>query len=88
MVSMNMEGSESGFVGGIIAVILTGAILSVIVSGGSAFSKLAWVIYQIGMAGISFALLNEALDSSNSDTLRAGLVIAGALVLVFGIRIL
>lgn len=85
---MKVEGAESGFVAGVIAAVLIGTILSVLASGGSAFSKLAWIIYQIGMAGMSFALLNEALDSSNSDTLRAGLAIAGALVLVFGLRIL
>lgn len=85
---MKAEGVESGFVAGVIAAVLIGTILSVLASGGSAFSKLAWIIYQIGMAGMSFALLNEPLDSSNSDTLRAGLAIAGALVLVFGLRIL
>ena len=42
---MKAEGVESGFVAGVIAAVLIGTILSVLVSGGSAFSKLAWIIY-------------------------------------------
>ena len=63
---MDLEGMESGFIAGVIAVALLGAILAVIASGVGAFTKLAWVIYDIGVAGLSWGLLNEAFDESNS----------------------
>ena len=85
---MDLEGMESGFIAGVIAVALLGAILAVIASGVGAFTKLAWVIYDIGVAGLSWGLLNEAFDESNSETLRASMALAGGLVLVLGLRFL
>jgi hypothetical protein len=85
---MDLEGMESGFVAGAIAVALLGAILTVVTSGAEAFTKLALVVYDMGVAGLSWGLLNEAFDDSNSETLRAAMALAGGLVLVLGLRFL
>ena len=85
---MDLEGMESGFIAGVIAVALLGAVLAVIASGVGVFTKLAWIIYDIGVAGLSWGLLNEAFDDSNSETLRAAMALAGGLVLVLGLRFL
>ncbi|WP_297065699.1 hypothetical protein [Thermococcus sp.] len=76
------KGTESGFVAGALAVVLLGAVLGVLVSPIGVFTKLAYTLYDIGLVGISFGLLSEAIESEKSDILRAAFAIAGALVLL------
>ncbi len=75
------KGAESGFVAGALAVVLLGD-LEVLASPMGVFTKLAYVLYDIGLVGISFGLLSEAIESEKSDALRAAFAIAGALVLL------
>ncbi|WP_297549783.1 hypothetical protein [Thermococcus sp.] len=76
------KGAESGFVAGALAVVLLGAVLGILASPMGVFTKLAYVLYDIGLVGISFGLLSEAIESEKSDALRAAFAIAGALVLL------
>ncbi|NJE54899.1 hypothetical protein [Thermococcus sp. 21S9] len=82
MGAMDIAGTESGFIAGALAVVLLGAILNVIASPMDAFTKLAYVLYDIGLVGLSFGLLSEAVEGEKSDAVRASLAIAGALVLL------
>lgn len=77
-----LTGTESGFLAGTLAVVLLGAILSVLSMPLSNFTKLAYVIYDTGLVGLSFGLLGEAIEGDKSDAVRASLIIAGPLVLL------
>jgi Flp pilus assembly pilin Flp len=82
MGAMEITGTESGFIAGALAVVLLGAILGVLSSHMDVFTKLSYVLYDMGLIGLSFGLLNEALEENKDDAIRASLAIAGALVLL------
>ncbi|NJE49104.1 hypothetical protein [Thermococcus sp. 9N3] len=82
MRAMELAGTESGFIAGALAVVLLGAILSVLSSPMDVFTKLAYVLYDMGLVGLSFGLLSEAIEGNKSDATKAALAIAGALVLL------
>jgi len=79
---VDISGTENGFVAGALVVVLLGSILGVLSSHTDAFTKLAYLLYDIGITGLSFGLLSEALDRNRSDTARATLAVAGALLLL------
>ena len=77
-----LTGTEGGFIAGALAVVLLGAIISILSMPVRDFTRLAYVLYDIGLVGLSFGLLSEAVEGDKSDAVRASLAIAGALVLL------
>ncbi|QDA30855.1 hypothetical protein FH039_03445 [Thermococcus indicus] len=77
-----LTGTGSGFIAGALAVVLLGAVLSVLSMPTRGFTKLAYILYDIGIIGLSFGLLSEAVEGEETDSLRASMAIAGALVLL------
>ncbi|ACS34214.1 hypothetical protein [Thermococcus gammatolerans] len=77
-----LTGTEGGFIAGALAVVLLGAIISVLSMPIRDLMKLAYLIYDIGIVGLSFGLLNEAFEGERSDAIRAAFAIAGTIVLL------
>lgn len=82
MAAIDVREAESGFIAGALAIVLLGTILEILTSSMSAFSKLAYVLYNTGIVGLSFGLLSEAIEGDKNDAIRAAFAIAGALVLL------
>ncbi len=77
-----LTGTGSGFIAGTLTVVLLGAVLSVLSMPTGDFTKLAYILYDMGIVGLSFGLLSEALEGGETDPLRASMAIAGVLVLL------
>ncbi|WP_297534333.1 hypothetical protein [Thermococcus sp.] len=79
---MEVKGAESGFVAGALAVVLLGAILSVLSAPIGGFTKLGYIVYDIGVVGLAFGLFTEALTGERGDAIKAAMAIAGALLIL------
>ncbi|CUX76928.1 hypothetical membrane protein [Thermococcus chitonophagus] len=77
-----MKGAESGVVAGVLGTVLLGAIISVLALPVSALTKLGYIIYDMGIVGLSFALLSEAIGEEKSEIMRVGFAIAGVIALL------
>ncbi|ASJ02446.1 hypothetical protein A3L09_03845 [Thermococcus profundus] len=82
------EEVESGLIAGSIGILLLGAIIAVLGSSVNGVTKGGWIVYDIGVAGISWVFLDKAFDEKTSENLRVALVIAAAIIIAFGFRIL
>ncbi|WP_457741627.1 hypothetical protein [Thermococcus sp.] len=79
---MEIKGAESGFIAGALAVVLLGALLSVLSEPIGGFTKLGYIVYDIGVVGLAFGLFSETLTGERSDSIKAAMAIAGALLLL------
>lgn len=69
---------------GIVGVLLLGAIIKTLAMPPlSDVLKLGGVIFDIGVAGLAWVFLDEALESAKSDFYRAILAIAAAILVAF-----
>ncbi|BAD85626.1 hypothetical membrane protein [Thermococcus kodakarensis KOD1] len=82
MESLKKE-AGSGILMGIVGVLLLGAIIKTLAMPVSAALKLGGVIFDIGVAGLAWVFLDEAIESSESDIYRAILAIAAAILVAF-----
>lgn len=82
------EETKSGMLSGAVGVILLGAIIAVLSGSVGNLTKLGWIIYDIGIAGLSWIFLDQAFDESNSDNLRIAFAISAALLVTFGFKLL
>jgi hypothetical protein len=73
----------SGLLMGIVGILLLGAIVAVLGMPLSAMTKLGKILFDIGVAGVAWILLDEAFEGEGSDIYRAALAIAAAIVVAF-----
>jgi hypothetical protein len=73
----------SGLLMGIVGILLLGAIVTALGMPLSAMTKLGKILFDIGVAGVAWILLDEAFEGEGSDLYRAALAIAAAIVVAF-----
>ncbi len=73
----------SGLLMGIVGILLLGAIVTVLGMPLSSTVKLGKILFDIGVAGVVWILLDEAFEGEGSDLYRAVLAIAAAIVVAF-----
>jgi len=73
----------SGLLMGIVGILLLGAIVAVLGMPLSDTVKLGKILFDIGVAGVAWILLDEAFEGRGSDLYRAALAIAAAIVVAF-----
>lgn len=72
-----------GILMGIVGVLLLGAIIRTLAMPVSDVLKLGGVIFDIGVAGLVWIFLDEAIESAESEIYRAILAIAAAILVAF-----
>ncbi|WP_227805102.1 hypothetical protein [Pyrococcus kukulkanii] len=70
---MALEGTKNGVVAGVLDTTLLGAMISAIGVPASILTKIGYVIYDMGVVGLSFLLLGEAIGEEKSGIMRVGL---------------
>ncbi|MFA4661545.1 hypothetical protein [Pyrococcus kukulkanii] len=79
---MALEGAKNGVIAGVLGTVLLGAMISAIGLPASILTKLGYVIYDMGVVGLSFVLLGEAIGGEKSEIMRVGFAIAGVVSLL------
>ncbi|MFA4668278.1 hypothetical protein QDY65_07140 [Pyrococcus kukulkanii] len=79
---MALEGTKNGVVAGVLDTMLLGAMISAIGVPASILTKISYVIYDMGVVGLSFLLLGEAIGEEKSGIMRVGFAIAGVVSLL------
>jgi len=75
--------SGSGFLAGVVGVLLLGEIITVLGMPVGSAIKFGKVVFDIGVAGALWVFLQEFSEVNGSDVYKAALAIAAAVLIAF-----
>ncbi|WP_456365793.1 hypothetical protein [Thermococcus sp.] len=84
---LKVENFETSLPLALSGLLLLGAMITVLGIPAGGAVKLGWILYDIGIAGVLFVFLQEAFEVENPQNMRIAMLIAAAIVAVWGFKL-